>query len=215
MDKDQILAQMGVTQWRLRQPIERNTAAPEQVNRATEATVPVQEKGLSPKLIPEPTRKIAPPVTQPLTPVLEAAPSFDVSAVTVSANVASAAAGLNWVFVLANDVEEDAQQSRLFNNILKAIDFFSLAPVQYEDRAIWLQGLQSSGINLILLMGEAATKMAFPDKAAMSLYKLLPQQTGPTITPVLALPSLAQLIEQPKLKRDVWGALQEAINLSQ
>lgn len=228
MHQEQILAQMGVVQWHLRQPTTRPIADEAKgMNEAAAevAAEPIQPEPIQSKPIqPEPAAleaqaiATAAPLAMPTaTAITAAALAFSLKTLDTVAHATAAAAGKNWLFLFDNRAVANPAEEQLFNNILKAVGFTPLASKPHDDRAIWLQELPTKQVNLLLLMGESVAAMVLADESlladkSMPRCQLLPQQTLPTPARILLLPNLSQLIEQPQQKRAVWSALQAALD---
>ncbi len=200
-----MLAQMGVTQWRLREPVGGVSSADLDVTKMTElaaidqmASLEVAESSKTGEaLIENPTQTFNGVQTRLLlgkenTPL----------------------AGKQWL-IISEVLAELSAEENLINNIARALDTTPKTIEVCNEAVLFQQALESTPASMILLCGEHLAKLALPSKQSVPLYQVIPQQLGTRIAPVLAIPTMAQLTKSPLLKRDVWAALQEAMSLSQ
>lgn len=249
IDTDEILAQMGITQWCLREPNRVSSIRPQEVDSLPEQPTkadhqnyhaPTQTRAVSTEAVALPqsdaervqpaVEKVAPGQTpEAAEGVPEVAPEAaamgeqtidEPSAIQLqqfSGLQGSALEGSNWLIVQQSESDQRDQASGtvLYSNIVKALNLKQTTVQTQLNRSEFTSAIAGLNADLAIVFGQALGKALLPHEQEIPLLKVVPQQVGVTLIPLLVLPTLQHLLASPIEKRAVWEALKQAITLSQ
>ncbi len=229
MDTDEILSQMGVTQWRLRD-VDRFSSTPAAKVRSepivepimdsvANSTAEVETVTRSVEVVESFGLELEKPEEQHESVIRDAGFSEEITVQLrqLSGNQSSVLANMNWlvVYVADSDVLAVESQHTLLSNIISAVGLIENTDERVLKPTELMASMADLNADLVLVFGESVGAVLLPHKQELPTLKVVPQQLGASILPALVLPSLQHLLASPIEKREVWEALKQAIALSQ